>query len=155
LEKVWKKMTTKIERSALVAYSQAQMFALVEDIESYPQFMDGCIGAEVKERSGDIVTASLTLSQAGIRQSFTTRNTLRRPEAMQMELVEGPFSTFNGVWSFQFLAQDACKVLLELEFGFRSRMVQAASSRMFESVANQQVASLCRRAEGVYGKTNF
>ncbi|MCV6614015.1 MAG: type II toxin-antitoxin system RatA family toxin [Cellvibrionaceae bacterium] len=141
-----------IERSALVAYSQEQMFNLIGDIESYPEYMDGCIGATVRQREDNFVVASLTLSRAGIKQSFTTRNTLRAPDLMVMELVEGPFSEFQGFWGFEALSPTACKVMLQLAFSFDNPVVQGAGGKLFESVANQQVASLCRRAEQVYGK---
>jgi ribosome-associated toxin RatA of RatAB toxin-antitoxin module len=62
-----------IERSALVNYSAAQMYALVNDIEQYPDFMQGCIAAEILERDEDVVVGKLTLGKAGIRYSFTTR----------------------------------------------------------------------------------
>lgn len=142
---------THISRSALVAYSDQQMFELVNDIEAYPQYMDGCVGAEVLERSSDEVTARLDLSKLGMRYSFTTRNRLSAPDSMDMQLVEGPFKQFRGVWSFKALAADACKVSLELEFEFNNSLVAMAVGKWFESVANELVAGLCRRAQQVYG----
>ncbi len=144
-------MATEIERSALVAYSQEQMFELIGDIESYPQFMAGCVASEVLERGEDFVVATLRLSQAGIKQEFTTRNTLIKPSCMTMELVDGPFSEFSGQWRFKALAEFACKVELNLRFAFDNAVLQLAAGKLFEKVANQQVASLCQRAENVYG----
>lgn len=142
---------THITRSALVAYSDQQMFELVNDIEAYPQYMDGCVGAEVLERDSDEVTARLDLSKLGMRYSFTTRNRLSAPDSMVMQLVEGPFRQFRGVWSFKALAADACKVSLELEFEFSNSLVAMAAGKWFESVANELVDGLCRRAQQVYG----
>lgn len=142
---------THISRSALVAYSDQQMFQLVNDIEAYPQYMEGCIGAEVLERSSSEVTARLDLSKLGMRYSFTTRNVLSEPDSMDMQLVEGPFKQFRGVWSFKALAADACKVSLDLEFEFSNSLVAMAAGKWFESVANELVAGLCRRAQQIYG----
>ena len=142
---------THITRSALVAYSDQQMFQLVNDIEAYPQYMEGCIGAEVLERSSNEVTARLDLSKLGMRYSFTTRNALSEPNSMDMQLVEGPFKQFRGVWSFKALAADACKVSLDLEFEFSNSLVAMAAGKWFESVANELVAGLCRRAQQIYG----
>ena len=64
-------MTTRIDRSALLLYPAQAMFDLVNDIESYPSFMDGCVGAEVIARTDTAVEARLHLAKAGIRQSFT------------------------------------------------------------------------------------
>lgn len=142
---------THIHRSALVAHSDHQMFQLVNDIEAYPHYMDGCIGAEVLERSETEVTARLDLSKLGMRYSFTTRNHLREPEAMDMRLIEGPFKQMKGLWSFHALADNACKVSLDLEFEFSNRLVAKAAGKWFESVANELVDGLCRRAQHVYG----
>ena len=83
-------MLTEINRSALLLYPASALFALVNDIESYPQYMDGCVGADVLSRNDDYVEARLHLARAGIRQSFTTRNRLIVPGAIEMELVEVP-----------------------------------------------------------------
>ncbi|MGH1371373.1 MAG: type II toxin-antitoxin system RatA family toxin [Cellvibrionaceae bacterium] len=140
-----------IERSALVAFSDQQMFDLVNDIEAYPQYMDGCIGAEVLSRSELEITARLDLSKLGMRYSFTTRNTLESPRAMSMALVEGPFKSMGGQWSFKPLSESACKVSLSLDFEFSNGLVAKAASKWFESVANELVDGLCRRATQVYG----
>jgi len=68
---------SRVDQSALLPYSAAQMFALVNDIEAYPEFMDGCLGAEILDEQADTVTARLDLGKAGLRYSFTTRNTLK------------------------------------------------------------------------------
>ena len=147
-------MPTEIKRSALVEYSRQQMFDLVCDVELYPEFMDGCVGARLIQRSGSTLEAELTLSKAGVKQSFSTRNQMSPPASMTMELRDGPFQYFHGLWSFEALMDGelelGCKVSLSLSFEFKRRVLQATIGRLFESTANQQVASLCRRAEQVY-----
>lgn len=140
-----------LERSALVAYSSQQMFDLVNDIEAYPEYMDGCVEAVILSREGDQLEARLNLSKAGISQSFVTRNTLEPPRAMHMSLVEGPFSRLEGGWRFVALAEDACKVILALDFEFSNKVVGLAAGKWFESVANRQVDTLCERAKVIYG----
>ncbi len=140
-----------IERSALVAFSAEKMFALVNDIAAYPQFMDGCKGAEVLEQGEAEVVARLDLSKAGISHSFVTRNQLTPPTSMALSLEEGPFSHLQGEWSFQVLAEDACKVSLQLEFEFSNKLLSMAASKWFEGVANQLVDGLVKRAQVVYG----
>lgn len=141
----------RIERSALVAFSAEKMFALVNDIAAYPQFMDGCKGAEVLEQSETEVVARLDLSKAGISHSFVTRNQLTPPTSMTLSLEEGPFSHLQGEWSFHVLADDACKVSLQLEFEFSNKLIAMAASKWFEGVANQLVDGLVKRAQVVYG----
>ncbi len=143
---------TKIERSALVMHSAEQMFDLVNDVDSYPQFLPGCRGAEVLYSDEHALEARLDLSRAGIRQSFVTRNRLERPERMTLTLVEGPFQEFTGEWQFNPLAEDACKVTFSLSFSLKSRLVAAAVGKLFSDLANQMVGAMCARAEQVYGK---
>lgn len=142
---------TTIDQSALLPYSAARMFALVNDIAAYPEFMDGCLGAEILERSADQVTARLELGKAGLRYAFTTRNTLRPPESMSMELVEGPFRHFDATWRFMPLREDACKVSLHLEFDFTLGLVDAALKTLFDRTSRNLVNALCRRAGELYG----
>lgn len=146
-------MTTTIERSALVMYSAEAMFDLVNDVEAYPEFMEGCVAAEVFESGDSHMVAQLTLRKAGLEQRFTTRNQWRRPDHIAMALEKGPFRQLDGLWQFSALSETACKISFKLEFEFSSSALGFAASRLFTQVANNLVDSLCRRAEAVYGKT--
>ena len=140
----------RVERSALVNYSASQMFELINDIEAYPQFMDGCVGAKILARGDDWLEARLELSKAGVSQSFVTRNQLQPPHSMSMNLVDGPFKYLRGVWRFTPLGEQACKVTFELEFELQNRLLGMAVGKLFEAVANKQVDALCARAKQVY-----
>jgi ribosome-associated toxin RatA of RatAB toxin-antitoxin module len=145
-------MLTEIHRSALMLYPAQSMFELVNDIESYPHFMEGCVGAEVLTRTDEFVEARLHLAKVGIRQSFTTRNRLFSPVAIEMELLEGPFERFEGRWSFEALRDDACKVSLRLSFSLSNSLANRAARQLFESVANGLVDAVCRRARELHGR---
>lgn len=145
-----------IQRSALLPYSNEKMFALVNDIESYPQYMDGCVKASVLSYTDNCMEARLELRKAGISQSFATRNRLEKPERIVMELSEGPFDVFQGEWQFRALAADACKVSLDLQFRIRSNTfasgpARQATEKLFESVAGNLVNALCQRARQLHG----
>jgi ribosome-associated toxin RatA of RatAB toxin-antitoxin module len=144
-------LKNRIARSALVNYTAQQMFDLVNDVESYPQFMDGCVGAQVLARGEDWLEARLELQKAGIGQSFVTRNRLEPPTLMTMSLVEGPFSRLEGKWQFTSLGDHSCKVEFELEFTLQSRLLGMAVGKLFEVVASRQVDALCNRARVIYG----
>jgi ribosome-associated toxin RatA of RatAB toxin-antitoxin module len=139
-----------VNRSALVNYSAQQMFDLVNDIEAYPQYMDGCVGAKVLKREGEWLEARLELSKAGVSQSFVTRNQLQAPESMSMVLVDGPFKYLKGCWHFTALNETACKVSFDLEFELQSKLLGMAVGKLFESVASKQVDALCMRAAEIY-----
>ena len=140
----------KIHRSALVEYTAQQMFDLVNDIESYPQFMQGCVSAKVLEQDDKQLVGQLRLKKAGISQEFTTRNTMDYPRSIAMELVEGNFSNFNARWEFEPLSDAACKVTLNMEFEFGGGLVDAALEKLFSSSANNLVDALVERAKLVY-----
>ncbi len=144
-------MVQRVERSALVAYSAQQMFDLVNDIEAYPQYMDGCVGAQILSRGDNWLEARLELSKAGVSQSFVTRNQLQPPQQMTMELVDGPFKFLRGTWRFQPLSDAACKVMFELEFELQNRLLGMAVGKLFESLGGKQVDALCARARQIYG----
>ena len=144
---------TVIERSALLSYPAEQIFDLVADIERYPEFLDGCVGAKILERRDDTVTASLRLSKAGISHGFTTRNTLQRPHSMALSLVEGPFECFQGEWVFRALGDSACKASLRLEFDMARGLAGAAVGKLFDRVALDLVDAIVRRANQQLGQT--
>ena len=142
---------TTIKRSALLPYPAERIYALVSDIESYPQYMDGCVGAVILKREPGVVEARLDLARAGIEYSFATRNLLREHELIELELLQGPFDSFKGSWRFQRLGDLACKVSLDLEFRLNNSVLGVAAAKLFESVTSSLVDSLARRAKQLYG----
>ena len=142
---------TVISRSALLPHKSIALFDLVNDIESYPEFMDGCVGARILRREGDLIEARLDLAKGGISQSFSTRNYLVGTEAITLELLEGPFEFFEGRWGFQELGETASKISLELEFRVNSKILGVAATKLFELVTNNLVDALGRRAQQVHG----
>lgn len=126
------------------------MFDLVNDIEAYPQFMPGCIGATILQTGEGWLEAELNLSQAGFTQTFITRNLLIPPHAINMQLVEGPFSKFEGFWHFKALGDLGCKVEFELSFELKNRLLQMTLSGRFAAISQQQVEAICTRAKAIY-----
>jgi len=127
------------------------MFALVDDIRAYPSFLPWCTKAEEHARSGESVEATLELQKGAISKRFTTRNALIEPESIDIELVDGPFRHLAGGWRFEDLGDSGCKVSLELEFGFDSRLVDMVFGRFFEDTCNSLVQAFTLRAETVFG----
>lgn len=140
-----------VEKSALVPYSDRQMFDLVKDVERYPEFLPWCSGAERLSDDGQQICGRIEVSRMGIHQSFTTCNQYEAPRRMSIELVEGPFRKLHGAWEFQALREDACKVVLKLEFEFSGHLINAAFGKVFHQIANTLVESFCKRAKEVYG----
>lgn len=141
----------EIRRSALVKYSPAQMFDLVNEVAAYPKHFNWCTGAEVLERAGNLSVARLDLKFAGFHQSFTTRNTTVPPSRLQMSLVDGPFRSLEGVWDFIALGDAGSKVAFALDFDYAGRLGGTALRLGFQGLAGRMVDDFCREAERVYG----
>ncbi len=140
----------KVNRSALVPYSAAQMYALVKDVESYPSFLPWCNEAEVHIREADVIEASLGLRRGRVSKRFRTRNVLRENEFLGIELVGGPFRRLSGGWTFAQLGEAGSRVELDLEFEFENRATDIVLGRFFEHTCNTLVDSFTRRAAQIY-----
>ena len=141
---------TRIEKSALVKFSAQQMFDLVNDIESYPQFLPWCSQSRIIKREGNIVEAELTISKGGFQKSFSTRNELDMGKQMTVSLIDGPFSHLAGVWQFQPLREDASKILFNLDFELSGKLASLAFGAVFNQICNTMVSSFTQRAKVVY-----
>ena len=142
---------TSIVKSALVPHSAHDMYELVSDVESYPDFLPWCGGARIIERSDDVVTASVTIAYKGVNKSFTTQNHLQPGKMIEMRLLDGPFQKLHGYWLFKELDDVASKITLDLEFEFSNKLVAMALGPVFESIANNFVDQFQKRAQAVYG----
>ena len=136
-----------IHRHALVRHSAARMYGLVNDVARYPERFDWCTASRVFERSEQHMLARLDLRMGGLSMSFTTRNTLEPPTRIQLELEDGPFRELRGEWHFHSLAEDACKVMLHLEFEVASKLIGSALSIGFQGLADRMVDDFCREAD--------
>ena len=139
----------EIARSAIVEHSAAQMYALVDDIDSYPRFLPWCQAARV-ELLGDQKRATLAAGLRGIRQSFTTLNENRPGEAIDMRLVEGPFEHFSAAWRFRPLSEHACEIAFSLRYEFASRALGKLLEPLFDEIADTMVDAFTRRADELH-----
>ena len=143
-----------VNKSVLIWYSPEEMFALVTDVEKYPQFLPWCDHAAVLARDEHGMEAEVGISLGGIRRSFVTRNTHEAGRRVKMELVEGPFSKLDGDWHFRPVGdgtQRACRVELQLRYGFDSITLAALVGPVFDRIAATFVDAFIQRAEQVYG----
>lgn len=142
----------KVSRSAIVPFSAEEMFALVEDIEHYPEFLPWCSGTEVTLRDSGRTCATIHISYRGVRQSFSTENRKSAPERMTMNLVQGPFRALDGEWRFVMLAAAACRVEFNLQYEFSSSLLERLVGPVFGHIAGTMVDAFLKRAEQLYGR---
>ncbi len=139
-----------VSRSALVPFSAEQMYQLVNDVHSYPDFLPGCTGSRVIAASPNEMTAAVEVAKAGISKTFTTRNTLLDNQSINMQLVDGPFRKLMGGWQFTALSPEACKVELHLDFEFTNKLIELAFGKVFKELAGSMVQAFTQRAKEVY-----
>ena len=143
-----------VHRSVLIWYSADEMFRLVTDVAQYPKFLPWCDRSAVLEQDEHGMRAEVGISFGGIRQSFTTRNDHVPGRKVSMRLVDGPFSNLDGEWRFNPVGdagQRACKVELDLNYGFRNAALAAVVGPVFDRIAGTLVDAFVKRAEQVYG----
>ena len=141
---------TNICRSALVPFSDKQMFDLVNDVESYPQFVPFCRTCILLSQDENSITARLEIAKSSFSKSFTTKNYLTPNNKVDMTLVDGPFNHLSGTWSFIPLSEDASKIELNLDFEFSSRLTDMAFSKIFNQLVQSMVAAFTKRAAKIY-----
>ncbi len=141
-----------INKSVLLEYSAEQMFALVDGIESYPEFLEWCSEVDVRrdDRNEEVI-AGLTINFHGIRKTFTTKNINLGTELITMTLISGPFTRLEGSWKFKALRADACKVEFTLEYDLTGHLLEVLIDQVFGAIANTMIDSFCKRAKVVYG----
>ena len=148
-------MSQRVQHTAVVPYTSQEMFQLVNDIPLYATFLPGCLDSEVLEATDQQVTARLRVGQAGLSKSFVTRNTLSPPDKIEIALVEGPFRSLTGEWTFQALNDTSCKVSLDLEFELENGFLKSVFSKIFEKANQQVVDAFVKRAAEIYGKRSL
>lgn len=143
-----------VHKSVLIWYSAPEMYALVTDVARYPDFLPWCSHARVLEQGEAGMTAEVGIAFKGVRQSFTTRNEHVPGREVRLQLVKGPFSRLEGRWTFTPVGaegQRACRVELELKYGFSSALLATVVGPVFDRIAGSLVDAFVKRAEQVYG----
>lgn len=127
------------------------MFDLVARIERYPEFLPWCLAARVKSQEGDVVVAELVIGFKMIRERYTSRVTLDRPRRIAVAYVEGPMKHLSNHWSFEPSAGGGCAVAFDVDFEFRSRLLQTVIGALFHEALRRLVSAFEQRARMLYG----
>ena len=145
---------THIEKIVLVPHKAKSMYDLVNDIESYPDFLPWCGGARVVQRAVNEMVAEIDIKFKGVSQSFSTRNRISEPTQdavgeINMELVSGPFKNLSGQWSFKGIDDLGCRVMFSLSYEFSNALLEKILGPIFNSIASTFVDSFVTRAQKV------
>ena len=139
-----------VTRNAIVPYSAAEMYELVNSVEEYPAFVPWCNSSTSEQVSEHQKTATLYFARGALKTSFTTKNTLTPNERVDMELIDGPFRHLHGVWQFTNIDDSGCRVELELDFELSNRVLKLALEAFFNQISDRLVNAFVKRAEQVY-----
>jgi ribosome-associated toxin RatA of RatAB toxin-antitoxin module len=142
----------QVEKTVLVPYSPAQMFGLVDAVESYPEFLPWCGGVDLQHRTETSTSATLHINYHGLKQKFTTENSKQPHSRMDITLVDGPFRSLHGHWQFSALSETACKVEFRLNYEFANSVLEKIIAPVFSHIADTFVDGFVERAEKIYGK---
>lgn len=141
----------RVRKSVLVPYGAPEMFALVDDVERYPEFLPWCSGTQLEYRDGTTTRAAVSVNYHGFKQTFRTENHNRPGELIEIRLVSGPFRTLDGTWRFTALSADACRIDFRLHYEFSSRLLEKPAAPVFAYIANSLVDAFVKRAEKLFG----
>ena len=137
----------EVKRSALVNQSPARLYALINDVESYPQFLPWCTHARVESRTTQVIVATIGVRQGPLQGEFTTRNSLEADRSVQMRLVSGPFRTLEGQWLLT-PVEAGCRVDLTMRFAFRHVLTGLLFEAKFAETVGSLVDAFVARARG-------
>jgi ribosome-associated toxin RatA of RatAB toxin-antitoxin module len=141
----------EIKHSALVAQPASRLFALINDIESYPTFIPWCTHARVLSRSEREIVATIGVRQGPLNSEFTTRNGLEQDRRILMRLVSGPFKMLEGEWLLTPIPQaggggSGCRVQLTMKFAFKNPLTAVLFEQKFAETASSLMDAFVARA---------
>jgi len=141
-----------------VNHSASEMFDLVADVECYPEFVPLCQSLKIRQRNPgpngtEVVIADMTVSFKLVRETFTSRVTLDRPNLnILVEYLRGPFSKLENRWTFEPKSDNSCEVGFYIAYEFKSRMLALLMGSMFDAAFQRFAAAFEKRADRIYGK---
>jgi ribosome-associated toxin RatA of RatAB toxin-antitoxin module len=142
-----------VEKTVLVLHSAGRMFALVDDVTKYPEFLPWCGGVDLIRQDETTTEATLHIAYHGLQQKFTTENCKTYPSVMEINLKNGPFKQLEGVWRFIALSEQACKIEFVLNYEFENSFLEKIIAPVFSHIANTFVDGFVARADLVYQNT--
>lgn len=140
----------EIKHSALIAQPPGRLYNLINDIESYPQFIPWCTHAKVLSCSEREIVATIGVQRGPLQSEFTTRNELEPDRRVLMHLVSGPFKMLEGEWLLSPLSGDSgCRVQLSMKFAFKSPLTAVLFEQKFAETASSLLDAFVARARSL------
>lgn len=142
-----------VTQSLIVPFTRQQMYALVNDVASYPEFLPWCKTATVHEQTANNLHATICIGKGPIMQSITTMNTMIPSQQIKMVYQAGSFKSCAGAWDFLELPDHAqCQVHFKMDYEFASRLHALTIEPIFGPLANTLISAFYQRARTLYAK---
>ena len=122
------------------------IFNLINDIENYPNYLPWCTDTEVKQQSDTVIIGKIYISKSLIKWNFSTKNSINKNKSIDLKLVDGPFDDFNGRWLFTRIDDNNTKVSLEMNYKFKSTIIELSIEPIFTSIMNSILQSFIQEA---------
>lgn len=135
----------------VLPYSQEQMYRLVSDIETYPEFLPWCLAARINRRQDDVVWADMVVGFRMVREKFTSKVTLAAPLRIEVEYISGPLRHMKNTWQFAAIDDGACEIDFYVDFEFHSPLLQRMIGALFHEAVRHMVSAFETRASHLYG----
>jgi coenzyme Q-binding protein COQ10 len=141
-----------------VRHAAGDMFDLVADMDSYPQFVPLCTEMKVRGRTSpgegiEVAIARMTVSYKVFHEHFTTRVTMNRPELwITVDYLDGPLKVLSNRWTFKPIAPDTSDVEFFIDYEFKSRILSGLMGAVFDAAFRRFASAFETRADVVYGK---
>lgn len=144
-------MSQEITRQIQVPFTAEQMYALVNDVAAYPKFLPWCDSARVLRVDEFEMDARIGMKLGAFHKSFATRNRNQPGKKIDVSLIDGPFKSLHGYWSFHDQPEGGAIVRLNMQFEFANRLVELAIGSVFREIVRNLIHAFEQRAHAVYG----
>lgn len=142
------------EEIRTLPYSCDELYALVADVDKYPQFLPWCLGARVWKRTDREIWADLIIGFKMFRETFTSHVTFTPPRLIEVEYVKGPLKHLTNRWEFIPVSETSCSVDFVVDFAFKNQLFEKLAGGVFTEAVHRMVMAFEKRAEEIYGKRN-
>jgi len=135
-------------------YTPAQMFDLVADVRSYPEFLPWVAATRIRSDSETSMVADLVVGFKSLKETFTSRVSKHRPTDVIVDYVEGPLKYLSNSWKFSPDGKGGTDIDFCVDFAFKSRIFEALAGQMFDRALRRMIGAFEARAHALYGDSS-
>ena len=143
-----------IQQTRRLPYSAEQMFDLVADVGRYPEFLPWVAATRVRSNDGDVMVADMLVGFKAIREKFTSKVQLDRPDHLRVQYIDGPLRDLDNRWTFRDLPEGGCEIDFCVDFTFKNKIFERLAGAYFDRAFRMMMTAFEKRADELYGREN-